>query len=259
MAYSQTNMPDRPPYFEEDRTWAEQIPEINQTFATLWARLNELIAEFSRLDTNTESIGSGYNTHDHSPADPTQVDHAHLLNILGSGAHHFSNAQHTELVGVAALVAVGIVSRTAAATYIARTITGTVNQVNVANGNGVAGNPLLSLPQDIHTGANPTFATLTTTGGRINSTTRITSADSPYAVLATDEIIFVDTDSGAVTVNLPAGVDGTHYRIINCGTSGNAITVNPNGAELLLGVNSSYTLLDGQVMELNYETTEGWY
>ena len=42
-----------------------------------------------------------------------------------------------------------------------RTITGTTNQVTVTNGNGVSGNPTLSLPQDIHTGASPTFNTVT--------------------------------------------------------------------------------------------------
>jgi len=45
-----------------------------------------------------------------------------------------------------------------------RTITGTANQVTVTNGNGVSGNPTLALPQDIHTGASPTFAGVTSTG-----------------------------------------------------------------------------------------------
>lgn len=39
-----------------------------------------------------------------------------------------------------------------------RTITGTTNQVNVSNGDGVSGNPTLSLPQNIHTAATPQFA-----------------------------------------------------------------------------------------------------
>ncbi len=53
-----------------------------------------------------------------------------------------------------------------------RTITGTTNQVTVTNGNGVSGNPTLSLPQDIHTGASPTFAGATLNGAlAINSTT----------------------------------------------------------------------------------------
>ena len=58
----------------------------------------------------------------------------------------------------------GLMTRTAAGTYTSRTITGTTNQVAVTNGDGVSGNPTLSLPQDIHTGASPTFAGLTTTG-----------------------------------------------------------------------------------------------
>jgi len=96
-------------------------------------------------------------------------------------------------------------------------------------------------------------------GVSIVSTTRITDSDSPYTALATDHHIFVDTDGGAVTLNLPAGVDGTNYRIINCGSSGNDITVAPNGSELLTGANASKTMSDGTVIILTYETTEGWW
>lgn len=48
----------------------------------------------------------------------------------------------------------GVVVRTSAGTTVARTVTGTANQVVVTNGTGVAGNPTLSLPQDIDTAAN---------------------------------------------------------------------------------------------------------
>jgi len=57
----------------------------------------------------------------------------------------------------------GLMTRTSAGTYTNRTITGTSNQVTVSNGDGVSGNPTLSLPQDIHTGASPTFAGATMT------------------------------------------------------------------------------------------------
>jgi len=40
----------------------------------------------------------------------------------------------------------GLVARTAAATVAARTITGTADQIVVTNGNGVSGNPVISLP-----------------------------------------------------------------------------------------------------------------
>lgn len=55
----------------------------------------------------------------------------------------------------------GLLTQTAADTFTGRTITGTANQITVTNGNGVSGNPTLSLPQDIHTGASPTFVSMT--------------------------------------------------------------------------------------------------
>lgn len=90
----------------------------------------------------------------------------------------------------------------------------------------------------------------------ILNTTRVTS--SPYTILSTDFVIFVDTDGGAITVNLPAGSEGYNYRIINCGSSGNDVTVTPDGIELLDGVNSSKTLSDGSIVDLIYNATEGW-
>jgi len=71
--------------------------------------------------------------------------------------------------------------------------------------------------------------------------------------------VYCDSDGGAFTVTLPAGDDGRYYRIINTGTSGNDVTIAPNGTELLTGANSSRTLSDGSVIILTYEPTEGWY
>jgi hypothetical protein len=51
----------------------------------------------------------------------------------------------------------GIIARTGAGTVAARTITGTTNQVTVTNGDGVSGNPTLSLPQSINTAASVRF------------------------------------------------------------------------------------------------------
>jgi hypothetical protein len=68
------------------------------------------------------------------------------------------------LSALAAFNSNGLLVQTAADTFTARTITGTANQVSVSNGSGVSGNPTLSLPQDIHTGASPTFTGLTLSG-----------------------------------------------------------------------------------------------
>ena len=90
-------------------------------------------------------------------------------------------------------------------------------------------------------------------------TTRIINTASPYSLLSTDVDLFADTDGGPITVNLPVGSDEQSYRIINCGSSGNNITLTPNGAELLKGVNASMTITDGNDLLITYETTEGWF
>ncbi len=98
-----------------------------------------------------------------------------------------------------------------------------------------------------------------TTAGRIKNDTLIDNTDSPYTALSSDHEIFVDTDTTAVVINLPAGIAGTNYRITNTGSSGNDISVAPNGAELLTGVNASRTLSGGGVLIITYNTTKGWW
>ena len=98
---------------------------------------------------------------------------------------------------------------------------------------------------------------LTTSGGRVAATTRVTSG--PYTILSTDHVIFCDTDGGAFTANLPAGVNGQTYKVVNTGSSGNDLTLAPNGSELLKGANSNQTITDGNDLFITYETTEGWW
>lgn len=73
------------------------------------------------------------------------------------------------LSAVAAYNTNGLLTQTAADTFAGRTITGTSNQISVSNGNGVAGNPTLSTPQNIHTGATPQFARLGINGANSGS------------------------------------------------------------------------------------------
>jgi hypothetical protein len=69
-------------------------------------------------------------------------------------------AYDADLAAVAGLSSSGLIARTGAGAVAARTITGTTNQVTVTNGDGVSGNPTLSLPQSIDTAAAPVFAQL---------------------------------------------------------------------------------------------------
>lgn len=98
---------------------------------------------------------------------------------------------------------------------------------------------------------------ISTAGLNIQNVVRVIS--SPYTIKVSDDVIFVDTDGGDIIVNLPEGVEGTCYRIINVGNSGNEIVLTPFGLELLNGINSSESLIDGESLDLIYQSTEGWY
>ena len=89
-------------------------------------------------------------------------------------------------------------------------------------------------------------------------TRRITDADSPYSVVSNDLVIFCDTDGGAITVNLPAGVEGTHLKIINCGSGSNNVTVDADGSEAVYG-GATKTVSDGSALDLHYNSVEGWW
>lgn len=74
--------------------------------------------------------------------------------VANAGGALVSN---TRLTALSTYNTDGILTQTADATYTGRTITGTANQVTVSNGNGVAGNPTLSLPQSIATTSDVQF------------------------------------------------------------------------------------------------------
>jgi len=97
-------------------------------------------------------------------------------------------------------------------------------------------------------------------GGSVSqaNTTRIDHTASPYSVDNGDAVLFCDTDGGAITANLPAGTEGAHHKIINCGSSGNDVTVEGDGAETVYGA-ANQTLADGEVIDIHYNATEGWW
>ena len=98
---------------------------------------------------------------------------------------------------------------------------------------------------------------ITTTNGRKKNITRITSGDSPYTVLATDNIIECDTDGGAITTLYPAGVDETEYTTTNVGSSGNNVTMDGNGAEEI-DKELTQILYDDDSAQMVFNSTEHW-
>ncbi len=87
---------------------------------------------------------------------------------------------------------------------------------------------------------------------------RVTRVTSNTTLNNTYHHVFVDTNAGDVNITLPAGESGAQYIIYNCGTSGNVVTIIPNGTDEILGENSNYDVADGDDEMLTFETTEHW-
>lgn len=81
---------------------------------------------------------------------------------IGSSVQAFDS----DLAALAANTTSGLLTKTGAGAVAARTITGTTNEISVANGSGVSGNPAISLPSTI--ALTGKIVTITPTGGTIS-------------------------------------------------------------------------------------------
>jgi hypothetical protein len=91
----------------------------------------------------------------------------------------------------------------------------------------------------------------------LRNVTRVSFIQSPYDLTGTDEVVFFDTDDGPIVANLGAGEQGRDYRLVNVGSSGNNVTVAPNGTEKIFGETSEY-MIDQESLEITFDETEGW-
>ncbi len=108
-----------------------------------------------------------------------------LLNTTG-GVYTFSldmnavnsnfDAGHPDLTAIESLTGTGLITRTADGAAAVRTITGTANEIIVTNGNGVSGNPTLSISSGFF--ANPS-ASIGLTANNGSASTAMRSDGTP--------------------------------------------------------------------------------
>jgi hypothetical protein len=113
-------------------------------------------------------------------------------------------ATDTDLTAVAGLSTTGLIARTGAGTASTRTVTGTANQITVTNGDGVSGNPTLSIPSDpVLPGTDLTVGTssgVTMKTGTADPTVTATSANAGSLYFNTSTAnIYRKTDAGSST------------------------------------------------------------
>jgi hypothetical protein len=122
-------------------------------------------------------------------------------------------------------------------------VAGTANQVIVTDDTN--GGVVLSTPQDIHTGASPTFAGLSIGALNLTSPTVYTSTDT---IGATGIAFKGNTAGGSFTLNLPA-LAGNGRLLLISADGGNTLTLDPNGSETING-DTTFPLVDDESLIL---------
>lgn len=181
-----------------------------------------------------------------------------------------------DLAGLEGMSCTGVAIRSATDTWLCRTVGGTANEISVANGDGVAGAPTLSLPAAL------TFTGKTITGGTFSSPTiaagiytglqnnqgairystqsapaQVTANQNDYnpssVVCASSATLLVNSDAARDITGMAGGVAGCEMRLVNNGSftitlkeqSGSSTAANRfnTGGDITLAANAAVTLL----------------
>lgn len=165
------------------------------------------------------------------------LDGTEIAHFVQSGNSRKVTGAQIKTLALAPFGANGLAARTAAETFSARTITGTAAEITVTNGDGVAGNPTLSLPAAL------TFTGKTVTGGTFNGA----QVDQIEVGHASDTTL-ARSSAGNLSVegNLLYRAGGTDVPLADGGTG--ASLVDPNADRILFWDDSA-----GQVTWLSLD------
>jgi hypothetical protein len=101
-------------------------------------------------------------------------------------------------------------------------ITGTANQVTVSGSGSETASVTLSLPQDIHTSASPTFGAISVAGNVVSHAVPETAASLTNAI--DGKIVEVSASTVALTTTGGSWTDGTQFTVISTNASGTTVT-----------------------------------
>lgn len=151
----------------------------------------------------------------------------------------------SDLTAIEALASTGLAVRSAANTWVQRSIAGTANEITATNGDGVSANPTLSLPSAL------TFTGKTVTGGTFASPTLSgTVAGGPTA-----SGVWTFSSLGAQMVRGAAGTTAVYERWTNTGGNYYFGVESSTGGTLISGA-SAYALaiVTESARDINFAT-----
>lgn len=203
------------------------------------------------------AAGSGYATIQEEGSGVTQ---RLILNFVGGGFTAADDAGNTRtnvtldatLNALAAYNTNGLLTQTAADTFAGRTLTGTAAQITVTDGDGVAGNPTLSLPADV---LIPTVLTVPNSGLHILDTNATHDLIiTPGSNLTADRIFTITTGDSARTLDLgsnltiPADPNADRFLFWDDSAGAHAYLTPGNGLTITtttIVVDTASTTVDG--------------
>jgi hypothetical protein len=168
------------------------VARFDGTTGKLIQNSTAIVSDAGALSIATIDLGAADTTLSRSSAGVLAVEG---VNVLTTATGQPLDATLTAL---AAYNTNGLMTQTSADTFTGRTITGTADQIDVANGSGVAGNPTLSLPAAARTKA----IGVTIDGGGVAITTGI-KADMyiPFACTITAATLLAD-QTGSIVIDI---------------------------------------------------------
>lgn len=151
--------------------------------------------------------------------------------VLGNPTLALAN----DLAAYEGLATTGVVVRTADGAATTRTVTGTANEITLTNGDGIAGNPTVSIPAAV------TFTGKTVTGGTFSSPTLTTPSLGVATATSINKVAITQPAIGS-TLTIADGKTATvNSTLTFSGTDGTSFTF-PSGSGTVTGLANTQTL-----------------